>query len=239
MCRHERSKPLFASRVFTITLPLSLPSLAQRITDVRKQNGHYNRSTSNSEGLAKTIVKGRKGNKPAKEVATRWNSTLTVLARWYVTAPHQKANREKFIKKIRQPARSRTIKNPVTDELIKVVGQAVTVGMRVLECTQLCESNSVSLLSASVTLVRLYSTLKEDSWLVPTSPEDIIAVGQKDIRKIPPEMPAIEIDDILFRATRIPFSVSPSRCNPPRCGLLPLLSCSNSLPRPPPSCAGA
>jgi hypothetical protein len=32
---------------------------------VRRQNGHYNRSTSNTEGLTSTIVNGKKGRKPA------------------------------------------------------------------------------------------------------------------------------------------------------------------------------
>lgn len=196
--------------------------VAQRITDVRRQNGHYNRSTSNTEGLAKTVVNGKKARKPAKEVATRWNSTLTVLARWYSTAPHQRANRDKCIKAIRAPSARAKAKNPVTDELIKVVGQTVTVGLRVLECTARCESNSVTLLSAGATVLSLYKTLKQTVWLMPTSPDDVVAVGRKDIEAVPRNANVVLIDDTLFKAAPVPREVlSPS----PSCDTC----CSNNL----------
>ena len=174
---------------------------------MRRQNGHYNRSTSNTEGLVKTLVKGKKAKKPAKEVATRWNSTLAVLSRWYVTAHHQKANRDKCIKAMRsQAARSRA-KNPVTDALIKVVGQVATIGGRVLEVTAACEGNDVTLLAGAVSVLLLYNAMQDDEWLMPTGPGDILATGQKEIATISPDIDAVEMDCILFAAKRISFTV--------------------------------
>jgi hypothetical protein len=173
---------------------------------VRRQNGHYNRSTSNTEGLVKTLVHGKAPRKPAKEVVTRWNSTLAVLSRWYVTSPHQKVNRDKCIKALRGTARSRA-KNPVTDELVKVVGQVSTIGTHVLAATSRCEGNDSTLLSGAITILLLYKSLQAEKWLMPTSPDDVLATGQKDIEAIAQGTAAVVIDDILFKAAFIRYAV--------------------------------
>lgn len=174
---------------------------------MRRQNGHFNHSTSNTEGLVKTLVKGKAPRKPAKEVATRWNSTLAVLARWYVTSPHQKAHREKCIKAIRSTAARTRAKNPVTPELVKVVGQVVTIGAHVLAATSRCEGNDVTLISGAVSTLLLYKSLQEEKWLMPTSADDVLATGQTEIAAIPQGTAAVEIDGILFKAEFVRYVV--------------------------------
>lgn len=188
-------------------MPPSLRRSAQRITDVRRQNGHFNRSTSNTEGLVKTLVKGKAPRKPAKEVATRWNSTLAVLSRWYVTSQHQKAHREKCIQAIRSTTARSRAKNPVTPALVKVVGQVVTIGAHVLAATSRCEGNESTLLSCTITFHLLYKSLQAEKWLIPTSPDDVLATGQKEIEAIAPGTSAVKIDGILLKAAFVNYEV--------------------------------
>jgi len=182
--------------------------LRVRITDVRRQMGFFNRSTSNTEGLMKTVVNGRKGRKPVREVPTRWNSTLMALARYYSTAPFHSAYRLAKIA-LMKTAQRRAAKNPVTPILCKVVGQVVTVGMLVLKVTKNNEGNSSTLLLSGCDIVLLYDQLHAKQWLMPKSPDSSLAHGQADIAKYKVENPSattVELDDVLFDAEELDFA---------------------------------
>ena len=118
----------------------------QVITAVRKQNGHFNRSSSNTEALLKQTFGGRPALKPVKEVATRWNSTLLALMRYYSTAPHHRQYHAEKNKSLRGSA-ARNAKNPVTADLCTIVGQVASIGAHVLDCTSKCEGNKSLLLT--------------------------------------------------------------------------------------------
>lgn len=155
----------------------------------------------------KTLVKGKPPRKPAKEVATRWNSTLAALSRWYVTSPHQKANRDKCIKAIRSASARSRAKNPVTPDLVKVAGQVATIGAHVLAATSRCEGNDSTLLSGAATTLLLYKSLQAEKWLVPTSPDDVLATGQKEIEAMPPGTAAVVIDGTLLKVAYVRYEV--------------------------------
>lgn len=185
---------------------------SQRIADVRRQNGHFNRSTSNMEGLGKTIVKDKKLKKrPIKEVATRWNSTLYALGRYYSTAPFHRAYHTEKHKLLKTAAARRSAKNPVTLELCKIVGQVVTIGSRVLACTLRCEGNQVTLLEGGIDVVLLYEQIaNQKSFIMPTSPDASLAEGQVDIakyREANPSAKTVEIDGVLFQGLELMYEV--------------------------------
>jgi hypothetical protein len=127
----------------------------------------------------------------------------------YVTSPHQKINRDKCINAIRSASARSRAKNPVTDDLVKVVGQVSTIGAHVLTATSRCEGNGVTLLSGAATVLLLYKTLQAEKWLMPTSPDEVLATGQKEIEAIPQGTAAVEIDCILFKATPVRYVVRP------------------------------
>lgn len=181
--------------------------LRKIVTEARKLNALFNRSSSNMEMLLDIVFDGRGCNRPEKEVATRWNSTLRLLLRWFSSAPHQEAFHAERIKALAAAAQ-RKAKNPVTQELWRVIGQAASIGLLVLECTLKNEGSDALLLTGVCDVLLLFSKLKQEKWVVPEDPHLHLAHGKADIDKYKSENPkaiTVEMDGVLYQGEEVNF----------------------------------